>query len=935
MLEKILEQIAAYIKAKNFKAALDSLCSTITILFQINKLRLQQYLPNTLNVIVKLLGILDQHFTNPLDKLKYYERTLVLLERFNEQPQKNQEILDMRINLQKSLGELRTRLTITPHKPLPSVPKVPVRFNHAKALSIQTGINHLFQALFTAESNQRSELINDCYRKIEEHFSELFQTIGSYWVRQRDNLIEHLKGNLHTAQRQGLDAFNKTWDETRSHIDNFCILKFFDEARKILCYEVTSDNNRAHDINPDIIFESLFTINQQQLNPSQQKSFTPLMQYMRKSLDALRNKGFNSLIELSLTRVIQINFTDDYKKLIRQILTFITDVQGLHPEGFCILGHGSLAYGIPRDKSDVDYKILDKTKSKIALEYDQDFTFLWRIVMSSFGEDTGNKAGFHLDDKDKTIDKEISGIYTISEFTRYITPDVIAEDVTNLNAAFLFGDEELYNNYQKAIPQLTKEQVRPLLLRTLHDFKALEKTVKTPQNENTRIIDYWKPLIALIIRLALWYGLPKSSSFHPCDVLIWLSEQEILEAEFSYDCINKLNLLYVYQLELECPNKYPAIKTQQTLKSLKHIDLDIIEPLLLKLRTLTATEENICNELSRIATFPNRKKFITELDFNLVKHKPEQLLKFTENFQSTKLRIINCEILNEDKLKKLLKLFPDIEELTLKNISHLGANGKLIDAIIEHCPHLRKLFFENLPDFVLKKPPTLNDQICLIINNCKNVEKALLDSIAKPKDVKFRMGVASFNMDKYADAIAHLNATIQLDPTNDDALAYRGVAKSLLNLKIEALEDFDKAIKINSKNACAHFNRGNILHDLKHLEEARDSIQKACTLNNQNPSYFNNLGLVLYDLEDYSNALAAYISALKITPQDHEMHFNCGLAFYKQGHYGQARDCFSNTLSLNPNFNNARFMLEDCEQRINPSRSNIPDASLSRRNFTG
>ncbi len=935
MLEKVLEQISAYIKANNFKAAIETLSSVISILFQINKQRLQQYSPNALKVIGNLLIMLDQHFANPLERLKQYERVLALLERFNEQSNKNTDLIDLQIRLQRLLGEQRTRQTITPYKPLPTPPKTaPVRFDHRKALNFQTGITHLIQALHTAESNQRSKEITDCHQNITNLFIDLFQTFGSYWIRQRENLVDQLRDNLHTAQRQGLTEFNKIWDETNSHIDTFCIFKLFDEARKILCYEVTSDNNRAQDFNSDKILESLSNINSQQLNPTQQKSFTSVIQNMRKSLETLRMRGYSSLNEPIVIRQIQNNFTADYKNLIRQLLNFVTDIIGSPPEGICILGHGSLAYGLPRSKSDVDYKILENIKNKLTLEYAQDKTFLWRIIVSIFGEDTGNQPGFHLDDKDKSVDKETSGIYTVEEFSKYLSADVIAEDVSNLNATFLFGDESLYRKYQNAIPQLTREQVKPLLTRTLHDFQKLSQYWKKSRNENVPILEYLKPLIALIIRLALWYGLPKLSSYHPSDVLMWLCEQDILEAEFTYECINKLNLVYQYQLELEYQTKNPAIKTQQTLDKLKYFESDVIDPFLVKLRTLMATEDNILTEQKNAISLHNRKKFITEFDFSILKVKPDQLLKWDEPSISLKLRIINCEILNDEKLRKLLKSFPQLDELTLKNISHIGANGKLIEIILECSPNLKKLHLENLTDFVLKKPSIINDQFCLIIKNCNGVDKAVIDSLANSKGIKLRMAAASINLDKYTDAISHYNTVVQLDPTNEEALINRGIAKSRLNFQVEALQDFDKAIKVNPNNATAHFTRGNRLHELKRLEEARDALQKAHTLDPKSLNILNNLGLVLYDLKEYMNAINAYMSATKINKDDYQIHFNFGLACYALGFYEQAKDCFTCALMLNTGLNSAKNMIEDCERRIIPASGNSM-TDVTRRSFAG
>ena len=72
----------------------------------------------------------------------------------------------------------------------------------------------------------------------------------------------------------------------------------------------------------------------------------------------------------------------------------------------------------------------------------------------------------------------------------------------------------------------------------------------------------------------------------------------------------------------------------------------------------------------------------------------------------------------------------------------------------------------------------------------------------------FNRGVDKSNLGKKEEAILDYNKAIELNPSNDNAYSNRGNAKDDLGRKKEAILDYNKAIELNPNNDNAYSNRG-------------------------------------------------------------------------------------------------------------------------------
>ncbi len=84
-----------------------------------------------------------------------------------------------------------------------------------------------------------------------------------------------------------------------------------------------------------------------------------------------------------------------------------------------------------------------------------------------------------------------------------------------------------------------------------------------------------------------------------------------------------------------------------------------------------------------------------------------------------------------------------------------------------------------------------------------------------------------FNAERYAEAIADLNRSIELDP--EGMHYHRQRASCYFNRKEfeKALADFNKAVQRNPKNGSYYLNRGYCLQALERNEEAARDFERA------------------------------------------------------------------------------------------------------------
>jgi tetratricopeptide (TPR) repeat protein len=149
-------------------------------------------------------------------------------------------------------------------------------------------------------------------------------------------------------------------------------------------------------------------------------------------------------------------------------------------------------------------------------------------------------------------------------------------------------------------------------------------------------------------------------------------------------------------------------------------------------------------------------------------------------------------------------------------------------------------------------------------------------------------------MNRYADAIATYNRTLELEPDNPEIHNNLSYIYNHTNRYNEAIEASQRAISLlgetglaykqgyqtrNQVLSHAYKNLGNAYTGLKRFNEAAEALKQATVIEPDNAAAHFNLGLTLYNGGRYSEAIQAYKEVIRIRPTLVPGHFNLALAY--------------------------------------------------------
>jgi tetratricopeptide (TPR) repeat protein len=177
--------------------------------------------------------------------------------------------------------------------------------------------------------------------------------------------------------------------------------------------------------------------------------------------------------------------------------------------------------------------------------------------------------------------------------------------------------------------------------------------------------------------------------------------------------------------------------------------------------------------------------------------------------------------------------------------------------------------------------------------------------VDKTDSAFYYRGVAKFNQEQYAEAIADYNQAIRLNPYFKWAIASRGQANYRLKNYTEAIADFDAAITIDKKYDFAYAYRGYIKHDLGKYTEAISEYSRAIEIDPNYSWYYISRGKAYCELDKGTEALYDYEQAIKLDPNNPNSYFHSGTEKIHLKKYQDAITDFDQAIKLSPKYDGA------------------------------
>ncbi|NBX30957.1 hypothetical protein EBR04_11045, partial [bacterium] len=145
-----------------------------------------------------------------------------------------------------------------------------------------------------------------------------------------------------------------------------------------------------------------------------------------------------------------------------------------------------------------------------------------------------------------------------------------------------------------------------------------------------------------------------------------------------------------------------------------------------------------------------------------------------------------------------------------------------------------------------------------------------------PKVYNVNLGSLAKAQKRYPEALAAIDAVLELTPDEAATLADRGYVLWKLGRLPEARADLDRALSLDDQIAPAWLNRGNVLLDLGQREEAEKSFIRSVEVDPKYAKGWDHLGIARQTRGDRAAAIDAFNRAVACDPADAEAVYNRG-----------------------------------------------------------
>ncbi len=184
------------------------------------------------------------------------------------------------------------------------------------------------------------------------------------------------------------------------------------------------------------------------------------------------------------------------------------------------------------------------------------------------------------------------------------------------------------------------------------------------------------------------------------------------------------------------------------------------------------------------------------------------------------------------------------------------------------------------------------------------------------------MGYAAYRQTLYWFDDLTLNShALQIAPQNVSAMTNLGAALAKRGKDAAAMELYQRALGINPQFWAATVNVGYIYFGREEYQEAARYFVRACSLDPTDGDQFAYLGMTLLRLGKLKEAEGAVRFALLMHPQGRNYHLALSEVLEAEGRQREARQEMETEIAGDPSNWQAKQMLRDLEQRMEPSPS--------------
>jgi tetratricopeptide (TPR) repeat protein len=255
----------------------------------------------------------------------------------------------------------------------------------------------------------------------------------------------------------------------------------------------------------------------------------------------------------------------------------------------------------------------------------------------------------------------------------------------------------------------------------------------------------------------------------------------------------------------------------------------------------------------------------------LLKKGHEPQLKLPSDFVATETVIFEEYLDIIDQLRELVPKLPlpvsppsllqDLEKMQPQFAADLRKMADDIVREFRESVEEAKLDTVALRDIKVEITPELSQKIAKLEERLDGMVKLGFTIDAK---TAFLRGNYYYNQEKYHEALAAYNWSLELSPDAPAALCNRGTTYGELGRYEEALADYNRSLELGPDDADIICNRGTTYFKLGQYEEALADYNRSLEIRPHDPTTLYNRGTTYTKLGRYGEALADYNRSLEL-----------------------------------------------------------------------
>ncbi len=172
-------------------------------------------------------------------------------------------------------------------------------------------------------------------------------------------------------------------------------------------------------------------------------------------------------------------------------------------------------------------------------------------------------------------------------------------------------------------------------------------------------------------------------------------------------------------------------------------------------------------------------------------------------------------------------------------------------------------------------------------------------------DILIKMGICYIEKKEYSEALGSFEAGLNMNDQNCRTLQHVAWCEFLMNKYAQALEHINKAISLKETDGDGYYVQGRILLAMEKYPEAKEAFNRAVLHNQNKVQFLASLGVVNCLTKLYSEAFENFLKSTQLDQSFPEVWFDIGVLYEIHQQVSEALVAYQRAIEVAPDFSEA------------------------------